>query len=137
MGGIQCTDGTRKPAKIVLLAGADLIQSLGSSIWDSKDIDHMLGNFGAFVLERTGTELDSALAALKQWDKNIHVIRPVVSNDISSTKVRLLLRRSMSIDYLIPDVVIDYIQEHHLYRDLDFAKPSKEKTLATAGPSPS
>lgn len=37
----------------------------------------------------------------------------------------------------IPDVVIDYIQEHHLYRDLDSAKPSKGKTLATAGPSPS
>lgn len=33
MGGIQCTDGTRKPAKIVLLASADLIQSFGSSIW--------------------------------------------------------------------------------------------------------
>lgn len=33
MGGIECTDGTRKPAKIVLLAGADLIQSFGSPIW--------------------------------------------------------------------------------------------------------
>ncbi|OAA42629.1 putative nicotinate-nucleotide adenylyltransferase [Metarhizium rileyi] len=137
MGGIECTDGTRKPAKIVLLAGADLIQSFGSPIWDSKDIDHILGNFGAFVLERTGTELDSALAALKQWEKNIHVIRQVVSNDISSTKVRLLLRRSMSIDYLLPDDVINYIHEHNLYRELDLVKPSEEKKQATAGASTS
>lgn len=78
MGGIECSDGTRKPAKIVLLAGADLIQTISTpDIWDAQDVDHILGNFGVFVLERTGTELDSALAALKPWEKNIHVIRQV------------------------------------------------------------
>lgn len=78
MGGVECTDGTRKPAKIVLLAGADLIQTISTpDIWDAEDVDHILGNFGIFVLERTGTELDSALAALKRWEKNIHVIRQV------------------------------------------------------------
>lgn len=123
MGGVECTEGTRKPAKIVLLAGADLIQTLSTpGLWDARDIDHILGTFGVFVLERTGTELESALANLKQWEKNIHVIRQVrtqrfrlvlgshrprlmcdsqvVTNDISSTKVRLLLKRDMSIDYL-------------------------------------
>ena len=101
MGGVECSDGTRKPAKIVLLAGADLIQTISTpEVWDARDVDHILGNFGVFVLERTGTELDSALASLKQWEKNIHVIRQVVTNDISSTKVRLLLKRDMSIDYL-------------------------------------
>lgn len=119
MGGIECEDGTRKPAKIVLLAGADLIQTISTpEVWDARDVDHILGNFGVFVLERSGTELDSALASLKQWEKNIHVIRQVglariatplpsetdreqvVTNDISSTKVRLLLKREMSIDYL-------------------------------------
>lgn len=78
MGGIECTDGTRVPAKIALLAGADLIQTISTpGLWDAKDVDHILGNYGAFVLERTGTELDSALASLKQWEKNIHVIRQV------------------------------------------------------------
>ncbi|KAK2590554.1 Nicotinamide/nicotinic acid mononucleotide adenylyltransferase 1 [Conoideocrella luteorostrata] len=140
MGGIQCTDGTRKPAKIVLVAGADLIQTISTpDIWDARDVDHILGNFGVFVLERTGTELDSALAALKQWENNIHVIRQVVTNDISSTKVRLLLKRDMSIDYLIPDEVINYIQEHNLYREMDLANPNKGKDKAdtTAGPSTS
>lgn len=81
MGGVECTDGTRKPAKIVLLAGADLIQTISTpDIWDAKDVDHILGNFGVFVLERTGTELDSALAALKPWENNIHVIRQVGSH---------------------------------------------------------
>ncbi|KID92983.1 nicotinamide-nucleotide adenylyltransferase 2 [Metarhizium guizhouense ARSEF 977] len=140
MGGIECSDGTRKPAKIVLLAGADLIQTISTpDIWDAQDVDHILGNFGVFVLERTGTELDSALAALKPWEKNIHVIRQVVTNDISSTKVRLLLKRDMSIDYLIPDDVINYIYDNNLYRELDLAGGSKgkEKADVTAGPSSS
>ncbi|KND88137.1 Nicotinamide/nicotinic acid mononucleotide adenylyltransferase 2 [Tolypocladium ophioglossoides CBS 100239] len=137
MGGVECADGTRKPAKIVLLAGADLIQTISTpEVWDARDVDHILSNFGVFVLERTGTELDSALASLKQWEKNIHVIRQVVTNDISSTKVRLLLKRDMSIDYLIPDDVINYIYEHNLYRDLDLPSNAKgkEKAEAAAGP---
>ena len=78
MGGIECTDGTRKRAKIVLLAGADLIQTLGTpGVWDARDVDHILGEYGVFVLERTGTELDTALAGLRQWERNIHVIRQV------------------------------------------------------------
>lgn len=100
-GGFECSDGTRKPAKIVLLAGADLIQTISTpDLWDPRDVDHILSNYGVFVLERSGTDLDSALANLKQWEKNIHIIRQVVTNDISSTKVRLLLKRDMSIDYL-------------------------------------
>lgn len=78
MGGVECSDGSRIHAKIVLLAGADLIQTISTpEVWDARDVDHILGNFGVFVLERTGTELDSALANLKQWEKNIHVIRQV------------------------------------------------------------
>lgn len=78
MGGIECTDGTRKRAKIVLLAGADLIQTLSTpGVWDARDVEHILGEYGVFVLERTGTELDTALAGLRQWERNIHVIRQV------------------------------------------------------------
>jgi len=136
MGGIECIDGTRVPAKIVLLAGADLIQTLSTpDLWDARDIDHILGDYGVFVLERSGTELDSALASLKQWEKNIHVIRQVVTNDISSTKVRLLLKRDMSIDYLIPDDVVNYIYEHGLYRDLDQQNEDKGKEKAELPPA--
>ncbi|KAK5987899.1 Nicotinamide/nicotinic acid mononucleotide adenylyltransferase [Cladobotryum mycophilum] len=141
MGGVECTDGTRKPAKIVLLAGADLIQTISTpGVWDPRDVDHILGDYGVFVLERSGTELYSALTALKQWEKNIHVMHQVVTNDISSTKVRLLIKRDMSIDYLIPDEAINYIYEHNLYREMDLSNSSKEKQkdeshTSVAGPS--
>jgi len=139
-GGVETTDGTRVPCKIMLLAGADLIQTISTpEVWDARDVDHILGNFGVFVLERTGTDLETALGQLKRWEKNIHVIRQIVTNDISSTKVRLLLKRDMSIDYLIPDCVIEYIYEHNLYRDMDLqsTEESKGKGNALAGPSSS
>jgi nicotinamide mononucleotide adenylyltransferase len=62
----------------MLLAGADLIQTISTpEVWDVRDVNHILGNFGVFVLERTGTDLETALGQLKRWEKNIHVIRQV------------------------------------------------------------
>ncbi|KAF7562739.1 hypothetical protein G7046_g1403 [Stylonectria norvegica] len=133
MGGVECTDGTRKRARIVLLAGLDLIQTMSTpEVWDARDLDHILGNYGVFALERSGIELDPASANLKQWEQNIHIIRQMVTNDISSTKVRLLLKRNMSIDYLIPDDVINYIYEHNLYRSLDGSDPNTESKAASS-----
>jgi nicotinamide mononucleotide adenylyltransferase len=135
MGGVECTDGTRKRCRIVLLAGLDLIQTMSTpGVWDERDLDHILGNYGVFALERTGTEIDSTLANLKQWEKNIHITRQVVTNDISSTKIRLLLKRNMSIDFLIPDDVISYIYEHNLYRDLDMPDSKGKEKALTNGP---
>ncbi|KAM5377307.1 hypothetical protein ACJZ2D_005126 [Fusarium nematophilum] len=116
MGGIECTDGTRKRARIVLLAGLDLIQTMSApGVWDERDLDHILGNYGVFALERSGTE--------------------VVNNDISSTKVRLLLKRDMSIDYLIPDNVISHIHKHNLYPATLRGKETPGMNGAAAGPS--
>jgi len=50
-GGIETPDG-RKKAKIALLAGADLIQTMSTpGVWAAKDIDYILSNFGAFIVE--------------------------------------------------------------------------------------
>jgi nicotinamide mononucleotide adenylyltransferase len=99
-------------------------------LWTSRDLEHILGDFGVFVLERAGTDIDEALANLKQWEDNIYYIPQVVSNEISSTKVRLLLRRQMSIDYLIPHDVVDYIEENGLYQDEDATLIDKVKASA-------
>jgi nicotinate-nucleotide adenylyltransferase len=36
--------------------------------------------------------------------------------DISSTEIRQLLKQNISIDYLVPEAVNDYIKQHQLYR---------------------
>lgn len=54
---------------------------------------------------------------MQPWKDNIYVIQQLIQNDVSSTKIRLFLRREMSVRYLIPVPVIHYIEQHHLYED--------------------
>lgn len=144
LGGCEDVHGNKQPVRIALLAGADLIQTMSTpGVWSEKDLDHILGNFGAFIIERTGTDIDEALGGLKQYQEKIHVIPQVIivrrylecrgntiiisqrlpadslssQNDVSSTKVRLMRKRDLSLRYVVPDPVIDYIQEHGLYRE--------------------
>lgn len=116
--GIDIGDGNRKHVQVALLAGADLIHTMSSpGVWSKKDLDHILGRYLTFVVERSGTPIDEAMAALQPWKDNIHVIQQLIQNDVSSTKIRLFLRREMSVRYLIPVPVIRYIEDHHLYED--------------------
>ncbi|RYC62325.1 hypothetical protein CHU98_g3887 [Xylaria longipes] len=99
-------------------------------VWAEKDLDHILGSFGAMIVERSGTDMEDALANLKPWEENIYVIQQMIQNDVSSTKIRLLLKRDLSITYLIPSPVIQYIMENRLYMDED-AKPKDKQPMSS------
>ena len=108
--------GPDREVKIMLLAGADLIQTMSTpGVWSDADLDHILKKYGSFIVERTGTDIDDALSSLQQYKDNIYIINQLIMNDVSSTKIRLFLRREMSVQYLIPAPVIEYIEEHGLY----------------------
>jgi nicotinamide mononucleotide adenylyltransferase len=51
-GGVDTGNGTRKPVRIALLAGADLIHTMSTpGVWSQKDLDHILGKYGVSYLE--------------------------------------------------------------------------------------
>lgn len=51
MEGVETPVG-RKKCRIALLAGADLIQTMSTpGVWAPKDIDYILRNYGAFIVE--------------------------------------------------------------------------------------
>lgn len=117
LGGVETIDGHRKPIRIAFLAGADLLDSMTMpGVWSEKDLEHILGEYPLFVLERMGTDLGHTINELDRFKGTIHVIQQIIQNDVSSTKVRLLRKQGMSIRYLVPDSVISYIEEHDLYR---------------------
>lgn len=144
LGGIQFPNGDKKRIHIALLAGADLIQTMSTpGLWAPEDLQRILGHYGAFILERSGTDIgtmtrhgctsymltitDDALITLQQYRENIRVIPQLIQNDVSSTKIRLFRKRGKSIKYYIPDKVAEYIYEHNLYVDDDKKQADKGK----------
>jgi nicotinamide mononucleotide adenylyltransferase len=90
-----------KKVRIALLAGADLVETMSQEgVWSYPDLQHILGDFGAFVVERASSNIDQALSNLREWRDNLHYIPAIVSNPMSSTMLRLLLKGSMSIEYV-------------------------------------
>ncbi|KAG0652076.1 Nicotinate-nucleotide adenylyltransferase 1 [Hyphodiscus hymeniophilus] len=117
LGGAMKPDGSRVPVKIMMLAGADLIETMSlPRIWSHEDLQCILGDYGAFVVSRKGTDIEEALKSLKKWKENIYVFEPPSMNDTSSTKVRAYVKKRQSIGNLTPDPVIGYIEEHGLYQ---------------------
>ena len=82
-----------------------------------RQLEHILGRYGVFIVERAGSDMDQAIDSLARWRHNIHLIHQLIQNDVSSTKVRLFLRRGLSVHYLLPAQVVQYIEEHGLYVD--------------------
>ncbi|KAI5963481.1 NMA1 [Candida pseudojiufengensis] len=125
-GGIMTKSGQRRGVKIMLLAGGDLIESMGEpDVWADFDLHHILGKYGCLIVERTGSDVRSFLLShdiMYEHRKNILVIKQLIYNDISSTKIRLFIRRGMSVQYLLPNSVIRYIQQHNLYGDSEPVK---------------
>lgn len=130
-GGIEDANGNKKRVHVALLAGADLIQTMSTpGLWATEDLNRILGHYGAFILERSGTDIDDALVSLQQFRDHIRVIPQLIQNDVSSTKIRLFRKRGKSIRYYIPDKVVDYIYEHGLYSDDEKKQTDKGKEPA-------
>ncbi|KAF9650990.1 Nucleotidylyl transferase [Thelephora ganbajun] len=117
-GGVATLEGEIRPVKILLLAGSDLIATMSEpGVWSQADLDHILGKYGCFIVERAGSDMDQATDGLARWRPNIHMIPQLIQNDVSSTKVRLFLKRGLSVRYLLPSPVVTYIEENGLYTE--------------------
>ncbi|KAI7899326.1 uncharacterized protein BX663DRAFT_441368 [Cokeromyces recurvatus] len=125
--------GKRRKIRIMLLAGGDLIASFGHpGVWAPNDLHHIVGHYGCVIIERTGTDVYGFLLShdiLYQHRMNVTVIKQLIHNDISSTKIRLFVKRGMSIKYLLPNPVIDYIHNHGLYLPLPPAEQEIQKPV--------
>ncbi|KAG7449690.1 Nucleotidylyl transferase [Guyanagaster necrorhizus] len=125
LGGVQTEDGEHRTVRVMLLAGSDLIGTMSEpGVWSYQDLDHILGRYGCLIVERAGSDMDQATDSLARWRHNIYLISQLIQNDVSSTKVRLFIRRGLSVRYLLPTAVVDYIEQHGLYQEDNASAPS-------------
>ena len=58
-----------------------------------------------YVVERQGTDVQDAKDRLPRWADKINIISQNVPIDLSSTKMRLFLKRGFSVKYFVPNAV--------------------------------
>lgn len=106
---------------VMLVCGSDLVCGFTKpGLWADEDIAALLTRHGIIAIERNPFSLCDAILRhpiLYKHQDGLIVVKQHIPNEVSSTKVRLLIRRKLSLKYLIPDACIDYIEKHDLFRD--------------------
>lgn len=127
---LRATDGIGSERSLVLLVGADAFAGMAG--WHRWESLLELAHIG--VAHRPGYPVDAdslppALAAIFRARLSMDVgdlkaapagriaIFAMTPLDVSATKIRMLLSNDCSTRYLLPDAVISYIRQHHLYSE--------------------
>jgi len=109
-----------KPIRVMLICGSDLLASFNSpGVWSDEDLHEILGKYGVVCLKREGSDPNTIIMEndiLYKHQNNILLVPQWIPNDVSSTRIRLLISRGLSIRYLTPDPVVKYIEEHNLWK---------------------
>lgn len=107
--------------QLKLLCGADFLDTFKiPGLWLDDHVEEVAGHFGLVCVSRGGLQPERAVHesdAPSRHRENIHQVKEWVRNETSATEVRRALRRGLSVKYLIPDSVIEYIQQHNLYTE--------------------
>lgn len=117
---IWASAGEECHVRCKLIMGTDVLASfLEPGAWSDEDTEVILGSMGVVVLERpemgSTAELVDSNPLLAKYKHNIIICPMSIENNVSSTKIRSLLSKDMSVKYLIDDDVANYIYEKRLY----------------------
>ncbi|MDR7870262.1 MAG: nicotinate-nucleotide adenylyltransferase [Tissierellaceae bacterium] len=102
-------------SELYMIVGADTLLSLYT--W--KDFAKVLSQVNFIVADRLGLNDNDVHKEIERLNKKynseiISIDSPVI--DISSTVIRSRLKENLSIKYLVPDTIEEYILKNNLYR---------------------
>ncbi|XP_007494009.1 nicotinamide/nicotinic acid mononucleotide adenylyltransferase 3 isoform X2 [Monodelphis domestica] len=105
--------------ELKLLCGADVLKTFQTpKLWKDEHIQEIVEKFGLVCVSRVNHDLQQYISEstiLSQNQHNIHIVKNPVQSDLSATYIRQALYQGQSVKYLLPDSVISYIKNHHLY----------------------
>ena len=115
-------DSDCSKVKLMLLIGSDLVDGFRDAhIWNEDGLKELISSFGLVIIERNPHNEIPIPSEIFESDllyslrDNIFFVPQMVTSELSSSKLRLLIRRGHSIKYLTSDKVIDYIKNNGLY----------------------
>ncbi|EFA82779.1 nicotinamide-nucleotide adenylyltransferase [Heterostelium album PN500] len=113
--------GDNVTVQLKLVAGADLLGTFNvPKLWADQDMDKITSDeYGFLCLERTGSDIEDIISKniiLTKNKLNVKTIKVSITNDVSSTKMRELVKNNKSLKYLTLDPVIEYISSNNLYK---------------------
>lgn len=102
-------------AELFMIIGADTLLSLHN--W--KDCSKVLSQINFIVADRLGlrpSDIEKEIKRLsnKYFSNIFNIASPII--DISSTDIRNRIKENLSIKYLVPETIEDYILQNNLYR---------------------
>ncbi|XP_057533642.1 nicotinamide/nicotinic acid mononucleotide adenylyltransferase isoform X2 [Amaranthus tricolor] len=105
--------------RVMLVCGSDLLESFGvPGVWIPEQVRSICRDFGVACIRREGQDVEKIISSndiLNDNKRNIKIVDELISNQISSTRIRDCITRGLSVKYLTSDEVIDYIQKQELY----------------------
>ncbi|XP_038127188.1 nicotinamide/nicotinic acid mononucleotide adenylyltransferase 3 [Cyprinodon tularosa] len=114
-------DSSSPAPQLKLLCGADFLHTFKiPGLWLEDHLEELVKHFGLVCVSRGSLQPERAVHesdTLFRHRQNIFLVREWVRNETSATEVRRALRRGLSVKYLIPDPVIEYIHQNNLYTE--------------------
>ncbi|XP_021748655.1 nicotinamide/nicotinic acid mononucleotide adenylyltransferase-like [Chenopodium quinoa] len=116
-----CENGLVSPGslRVMLVCGSDLLESFATpGVWIPEQVQALCRDFGVACISREGKDVEKIILSndiLNENKNNIKIVDELISNQISSTRIRDCIARGLSVKYLTADEVIDYIRKHNLY----------------------
>lgn len=105
--------------KVMLVCGSDLLESFGvPGVWIPEQIQAICRDYGVVCIRREGQDVERIICnniILNELKNNIKIVDDLIPNQISSSRVRECISKGLSVKYLIPENVINYIKQHRLY----------------------
>ena len=95
--------------ELAWIIGADSL--IEYKIW--KDFDDVLKLCNLVVTTRPNYDLEQVPLEIR----NQITLYRITGSDISATEIRNRIRKKRSVRYLVPEDVVNYINEHHLFQD--------------------
>ncbi len=113
-------DCYKRDVRVFLVCGADLLSSFNTpGLWSLEDQETLMDdNHGILVIPRFGIPLTALInnnEILKKHQNALFVVPSPFENTISSSAVRSMISRGLSVYEFVDSKVIKYIDVHKLY----------------------